>query len=268
MTKLISDTFENTEKKKFLVIDSISKSYKTKEHTKQILDKLSFQVEKGCFVTIFGPNGCGKTTLFNLIAGLVEPDTNIITVDGKPTKKSRISFMFQNSSDTLLPWRTCLENIAFPLELNGIRKSERIEKVNTLLTSLNIDIPLYQYPYQCSGGQKQLVAIARALIQNPDLLLMDEPFSALDYERRLEMENKLLDIFSKTKVTTLLISHDIDEAVYLSDKIIIFSKMPARVEGEVVVNLPRPRKQDIMETTEFYNIRTEVLRKFYSVIRK
>ena len=256
------------ENKPYLIIDSVSKTYHNENYDKKVLNDISFTVNKGSFVTIFGPNGSGKTTLFNIISGLVESDSNSIKLDGKPVRQSKISFLFQNFSETLFPWKTCMENIAFPLELDGISEDQRVKKVDSLLEMLDIQVPLNQFPYQCSGGQNQLVAIARALIRNPDLLLMDEPFSALDYERRIAMENKLLDIWSKSKVTTLCISHDIDEAVYLSDKVIVLSKIPTRVEGEVIVNLPRPREQNIMETSEFYEIRKEVLRKFHSVMVK
>lgn len=252
----------------YLVVDSVFKTFQNERYKKKVLDGVSFTVNKGSFVTIFGPNGSGKTTLFNIISGLVESENNSIRLNAKPVKQSKISFLFQNFTDTLFPWKTCLENIAFPLEIDGIPADQRIKKVKSLVDLLDIQVPLNQFPYQCSGGQNQLVAIARALIKNPDLLLMDEPFSALDYERRLAMENKLLDIWSKSKVTTLCISHDIDEAIYLSDKVVVLSKIPTKVSGEVIVDLPRPRKQNIMESNQFHDLRKEVLRIFHDVTVK
>lgn len=268
MTELVSNHVESKKNTGYLIIDSASKSYDTKEYHKQVLDKVSFQADKGSFVTIFGPNGSGKTTLFNIIAGLIESDTNSITIDGHAINKSKISFLFQNFRDTLFPWKTCLDNIAFPLELEGVTKSERVKKVNSLLDTLDIQVPLYQYPYQCSGGQNQLVAIARALIRNPDLLLMDEPFSALDYETRLSMEDKLLDIWSKTKVTTLFISHDVDEAAYLSDKVIVLSNLPTKVVDEILIKMPRPRTSAMMQTAEFYELRNRILQSFHRGVTK
>lgn len=268
MSTLVSDSLESKKDSGYLVLDSVSKSYRDNNHIKNVLDKVSFQASKGSFVTIFGPNGSGKTTLFNIISGLTESDTKSITIDGRPVNQSKISFLFQNFKDTLFPWKTCLENIAFPLELEGFTKSERIEKVNSLLETLDINVPLYQYPYQCSGGQNQLVAIARALILNPNLLLMDEPFSALDYETRLSMENKLLDIWSKSKVTTLFISHDVDEAVYLSDKVVVLSRTPTNVVDEIFIRMSRPRNLSMMQSPEFYEIRNRILQSFHKGVNK
>lgn len=248
--------------RRYLVVESISKSYANAAYVKRVLKAIDFTVDQGSFVTFFGPNGCGKTTLLNVIAGLTEPDGGSVIIDGKPVNRSKISFLFQNFADTLFPWKTCMDNIAFPLELEGIPRAARIQKVHSLLKTLDIALPLDQYPYQCSGGQKQLIALARALILDPDLLLMDEPFSALDYDTRISMENKLLDIWSKSRVTTLFISHDIDEAIYLSDKVIVLSNIPATVVEEVRVDLRRPRELKIIDSPEFYGIRTKVLQSF------
>ncbi|VVB77106.1 Trehalose/maltose import ATP-binding protein MalK [uncultured archaeon] len=249
--------------KEYLKVSSLSKSYVSLSgEEKKIFESLDMGVEKGSFTAIFGPNGSGKTTLFNMIAGLLEPDHGSIEIDGKAPKRIRISFLFQRFTETLLPWRSAIDNIAFPLEIAGVPKRERHQRVRELLKTLDIDIPLKQYPYQSSGGQNQLTAIARALIMEPDILLLDEPLSAIDYEGRLNMENKLQEIWSKTKVTTVMISHDIDEAVYLADRILVFGRSPKKIVADVTVDLPRPRTARTIKTAKFNRIRGEVLAAF------
>lgn len=254
--------------KHYLRVDSLSKSYTNTREKKQVLDRISFSAEKGSFVVIFGPNGSGKTTLFNILAGLLEQDKGLAQIDGKPLKDAKISFLFQNFADSLFPWKNCLDNIAFPLELEGVDKQKRRAEARKLVDKLGISIPLNNYPYQCSGGQKQLTALARSLIRNPNLLLMDEPFSALDYDTREMMESKIVEIWSKLKVTTLLISHDVEEAILLADKILVVSKPPTRVIEEIEVNLPRPRSGRMFGTQKFDNIRKKVIKSFLEGVGK
>jgi NitT/TauT family transport system ATP-binding protein len=250
MTINIPDSSSNN-----LTIGPISKSYYKGGATKLVLDKVGFKVKEGGFITLFGPNGCGKTTLLKLIAGLIEPDAGeAILTHGKRLDRSKTSFLFQNYSDTLLPWKSCLDNIAFPLELYGIGKSERRKRATSFTNDLGISLPLDQYPYQCSEGQKQLTALARALILRPELLLMDEPFSALDYDTRISLQIKLLEIWERSKVTTIFVSHDLDEAIFLSDKIVVFSKVPAKVVEEIEVGLSRPRSSDMIDSREFHEL--------------
>ncbi len=242
----------------YLRINNISKSYvpDSDKSSVHVLDEVSFSVETGSFVALFGPNGCGKTTLLNIIAGILSPDTGDVYFAN--TYQKKVSYIFQNFAETLFPWKPCLDNIAFPLELQGIEKNERRRIALHLLQRLNLRLPLEQYPYQCSGGQKQLVAISRALISDPDVLLMDEPFAALDYETRLSMEDKLLDIWNKTKTTIVFVSHDIDEAIYLADKVVILSKKPTTVLAEIPTKLHRPRDHKIIGTDEFLRIKTKI----------
>jgi len=251
----------------FLRLDNVSKSYSVGSDKKSlhVLTNISLSVEKGSFTSFFGPNGCGKSTLLQIVAGILKPDEG--TIHFTNNDKTKISFVFQNFSETLFPWKSCLDNIAFPLELQGMEQKVRQEKVRSFVEKMDLRIPLGQYPYQCSGGQKQLVAIARALINDPDILLMDEPFVALDYVTRISMENKLLDIWQKTKVTTLFVSHDIDEAVYLSDKVVVFNKRPTRIMNEIPIDIPRPREQKIIESKEFLDTKTKILHCFYEVMK-
>ena len=240
----------------YLELDHINKSYIKNGKKFQIINNFNLKVEQGSLVTFFGPNGCGKTSLFNILSGLDDANSKGITINNKPISHSKVRYIFQNFADSLLPWKTCFSNIEFPLELQNIEQKERKEIIHDILEKMKITLPLDQYPYQCSGGQKQLTCIARALVTKPDLLLMDEPFSALDYTTKKDMEDKLLDIWKKTKVTTLVISHDIEEAVYISNKVVVLSKRPASIIDEIVIDLPENKTQHIKKTPkfiEFYN---------------
>lgn len=243
----------------YLKIENISKSYGqvSGDNAVRVLDKINFEVDEGSFVVLFGPNGCGKTTLLNIIAGISKPDHGGLKFINE--EKRKISYIFQNFAETLLPWKSCLDNISFPLELENVEKNERRRLAIDLLKKLDLQIPIHQYPYQCSVGQKQLVAIARGLINNPAVLLMDEPFVSLDYDTRISIENKLLDIWRKTMTTIVFVSHDLDEAIYLSDKVVILSKKPTHVIAEIPIRLPRPRRHSMIGTQEFLQNKKSVL---------
>jgi NitT/TauT family transport system ATP-binding protein len=234
----------------------------------EVLSNISLQVQRGEFVTIFGPNGCGKTTLLMILSGLLEFDSGEVLIDNKPPGKARISFIFQNYADSLFPWRTNLDNIAFPLELQGIPLEERREKARDLLGRLNIGIDERSYPYQLSAGQQQLVAIARGLNYDPDVLVMDEPFGSLDFQTRLAMQQDVLNIWEKTKTTVLFVSHDVDEAVYLSDRILLLSKLPGRVLQLLNNRLPRPRSAEMVNSDEFLGLRSRALSVFWEALRE
>lgn len=219
----------------FIAIEKLSKCYldtSVSDGQKQeVLADFSFSVEQHEFITIFGPNACGKTTLLNSIAGLTPIDSGFIKINGKSSQQTKIGYVFQNFQLSFLPWRRNIDNIAFPLELQGVEKEERREKVKEFLAAIEIELPLFTYPYQLSGGQQQLLAITRALIFEPQVLLLDEPFNQLDYQTRITMQDTLLRIWQKTKTTILFISHDLDEAIVLGDKIIFLSKRPGKNFG-------------------------------------
>jgi len=228
----------------------------------QILQDLSLCMAPGEFVAVYGPNGCGKTTLLNILGGLLDYDSGSISIFGQPPGRAAVGCVFQDYRETLFPWRRNLDNIALPLELRGVRKQDRYRRVAELEQSLDLDIQNEAYPYQCSGGEQQRVAIARALIDEPAFALMDEPFSALDFETRLFMHDKLLEIWHKLGTTILFVSHEIDEALYLADRIVFLSPKPAQVVEILPVTLPRPREQAHLESPEFFRLRTEALRIF------
>lgn len=255
--------------KYFLEVKNVCKSYKTNSNKNiilEVLNNINLKITKGEFVTLFGPNGCGKTTLLYTIGGLLSIDNGTILINQMAPSETKIGFIFQNYDDSLLPWKNAKENIMFPLIIHGINKKEREIRFSKLMDELKIDIPLDQYPYQLSGGQKQLCAIARAIIYEPDILLMDEPFASLDYQVRISLQDTLLAIWEKYKLTILFVSHEIEEAIYLADKILMLNTKPTNIRKIVKNNLAYPRSQDIKHSKEFIHIKKNIISIFSNII--
>ncbi len=227
-----------------------------------VLDRLSFSMCARETVAIVGPNGCGKSTLLLAIAGLLQTDSGQIYINGKIPRNASIGLVFQNYRESLLPWRTVEDNAAFALEMRGIGKSERKRMVAKFVEESNLELPLQHYPYQMSGGQQQTVSILRALIAQPDLLLLDEPFGSLDYRARLNMHQRIQEILEHTKQTVVLVSHEIDEAILLSDRVLVMSQRPAAVLADIPVKFPKPRPREIVLENEFLRIKREVFAHF------
>lgn len=242
-------------------IESISKDFKERETVKVIGD-ISLKVNEGEFVTIFGPNGSGKTTLLNIVAGLDTTTSGEVTVNGKNSKDASVGFVFQNYNESLFPWRTVIENITLSLEERKIEKKERERVGLDLLKKVDLLHLKDKFVYELSGGQKQLVSICRALAYDPEILLMDEPFSSLDYSTTKNMELELLKIWQENKITTLFVSHDIDEAILLADKVVILSPKPSKIKKIFKIDLPRPRTLDMLGGESFMQIRSEILKIF------
>lgn len=227
-----------------------------------MLGAIDLDVTAGEFVSFFGPNGCGKTTFLMILAGLLESDEGTVNIDAGKSHKPKVGFIFQDYRESLYPWLRNIDNVAFPLQLHRVDKEERRKRARRLLDHLGLDVPHDGYPYQLSGGERQLLTIARALIFEVDALLMDEPFASLDYTTRFHVRDRVQEIWMKTRTTTLLVSHSIEEAIYLADRVVLFSQKPMRILDVIDVPLPRPRKASILEDMEFFRIQSHALRLF------
>ncbi|MCD6099448.1 MAG: ABC transporter ATP-binding protein [Candidatus Marinimicrobia bacterium] len=228
-----------------LELKDIEVVYSSKEKEVKALEKVSFKVEKEDFVSIVGPSGCGKTTILKVIAGLINFTQGKII---KP-KNFEIGYVFQEP--TLLEWRKVIDNIALPLEIKSIDKEQRYRKVKELLKLVDLEGFEEVYPKDLSGGMKQRVAIARALIYDPKILLMDEPFGALDEPTRLKLNSEINRIWVKTNKTILFVTHNIQEAVFLSTKVIVLSKRPGKVKKIVKIDFPRKRDLELLDSKEY-----------------
>ncbi|MFD6440465.1 ABC transporter ATP-binding protein [Peribacillus sp. NPDC060186] len=220
----------------YLTIDGIEKSFlNEKKESIKVLDEINIEVEKGSFVSIVGPSGCGKSTLLYLIAGLDKADKGEIRVAGKKVMKPGPERVVVFQEAGLFPWLTVLENVTYGLKLKKMPKEEAKLKALDILKMVHLSRYVDSYPHQLSGGMKQRVAIARALVMGPDILLMDEPFSALDEQTRMVLHKELLEIWRKTKVTIFFVTHNIREAVQLSEKIIVFATRPGKIKETISV---------------------------------
>jgi len=237
----------------------LSKSYIA---GRPVLEDIDFGVVSGEFFSIVGPSGAGKTTLLRCLTGLMPPSAGAVVLDGKAlSSPSRdISVVFQEYTRSLLPWRTVAKNVALPLKARGVRKELIAEKVDAALRSVGLDGTDSHYPWQLSGGMQQRVAIARALVTDPEVLVMDEPFASVDAQTRLELEDLVRQLQRESQVTVILVTHDIDEAVYLSDRILVLSRNPAKVVKLVEVPLGDERDQiTTRERHEFGELRGDIL---------
>jgi len=220
----------------------------------------NLKVEAGKITTIFGPNGSGKSTLFNILSGITNRDSGNISI--KSSGQIRPSYIFQNYRDSLLPWKTNFENVAFPLRLQKAKEGEINSRIKELITIFEFECNWNGYPYELSGGQQQILAFIRALITHPNLLYIDEPFSALDYENNLKLRKHLQAYYLKHKPTILIITHNIEEAVHLSHKIVVLKSNHTRI-GDIISNsLPHPRSTNTLKEEGFEAVKKEVLAAF------
>jgi NitT/TauT family transport system ATP-binding protein len=237
--------------KPILVVDDVSKRFDTAEGAIVAVDHMSFTVAPGEFLAVIGPSGCGKSTLFNVIGGLIDGYEGRITVAGETVAGPHpaIGMVFQEEST--FPWRTVIENVAFPLEVTGVAKAERRERARHFINLVGLDGFENRYPSELSGGMRQRVSMARTLASQPKILLMDEPFAALDEQTRLLLGDKVLQIQQQLKQTTLLITHNITEAVQLADRILVMTYRPGQLKRMVEIALPRPRSSAIVSSEAF-----------------
>jgi NitT/TauT family transport system ATP-binding protein len=237
-------------------VSGVTKIFDVKGGTVTALDDIALEVQPGEFVSLIGPSGCGKSTLLRLIADLDQPSSGELTVFGKTTKQARIDqeygIAFQQAG--LLPWRTVTQNILLPLELHKVPKAQRLERAAQLIELVGLTDFADRYPDQLSGGMQQRVAIARSLAESPKLLLMDEPFGALDEMTRESMQNELVRIAKETGAAVVFVTHSIPEAVFLSDRVVVMSPRPGRIRSIVEVSLPLERTADdaVREDAAFF----------------
>ena len=233
-----------------------------------IYDDFDLDIPRGELISIFGPNGCGKSTLINMIAGLIPADQGQILFDGVPLSDIKFGYVFQNYREALFPWLRAFDNIAYPLKMMQVPRAERKTRTERLVEHLGVKIDLNLYPYQMSGGQQQLVSIMRALVVEPEILFLDEPFSALDYEMTLFMREQLQRLFMESRTTMVLVSHDLEEAVYLADRVLLLSRHPARVADCAAVESARPRTDATLSDPEFVRTKAHCLEVFQREVRR
>jgi len=234
-----------------LKVDDIVMRFDIAEGAITALDDVSFTVAPGEFLAVIGPSGCGKSTLFNIIGGLLGGYSGTVTVAGEKVSgpHAAIGMVFQEEST--FPWRNVVDNVAFPLEIAGVGKRERIERARRFVTMVGLDGFEKRYPSELSGGMRQRVSMARTLASEPKILLMDEPFASLDEQTRLLLGDKVLQIQQQLKQTTLLITHNITEAVQLADRVLVMTYRPGKVKRMVDIKLPRPRTSEIVSSEAF-----------------
>ena len=232
-----------------------------------LYDNFNLDIPKGKIVSIFGPNGCGKSTLINMISGLMPIDSGEVLFDGKTLDKTTIGYVFQNYRDALFPWMSSWDNIAYPLKRTGMSKEKVKARVDELVNLFEIKFNLNLYPYELSGGQMQTVSIMRALAPNPEILFLDEPFSALDFEMTLFIRAKLQEANLSTGVTMMIVSHDLEDAVFLADKILLLTRRPARIAEYLTFNMAKPRSPESVSEAEFIKTKALALEIFQREMR-
>lgn len=242
-----------------IIIDEITVAFPMPEGgILPALGEVSLTIKAGEFVCLVGPSGCGKSTLIRVLAGLQKATTGTITVGDEVINgtSSRVGLMFQEAN--LMPWRTIRDNIVLPLELHGMSKAKRYQKANELLTMLNLEGFGDSHPRELSGGMAQRVALGRVLAQQPDVLLLDEPFGALDALTRERISMDLLRLWSQNKQTALMVTHDIQEAVLLADRVLVMSQRPGKIIADIQVDLPRPRHMEYTYEEKFTQLSKQV----------
>jgi len=249
----------------YLSIQGISKSYGEGSGFANVLEDISLDVDRGEFVALLGPSGCGKSTLLSIVAGLLPPTRGVVKLDGRTVAQPVVEmiYLFQQYSKSLFPWRQVRANVALGLEAKSRRRNRKSSEITDVceeyLALVGLQNVGHLYPWQLSGGMQQRVAIARALIAGPKVLLMDEPFSAVDSLTRSLLQDLILELWRRLKITILFVTHDVDEAVYLADRVLTLCVSPARVIDRIEIALPRPRRPiETRELPEFLRYRREL----------
>lgn len=264
MTNFRTDSKHTSRSQEVLLgVNDVTHTYGAGEHAHTAIAHLSFQVRSREFVSIVGPSGAGKTTLLRILSGLLKPSMGTVTLDGNTVNgvPKGMAMVFQDYSRSLLPWLTVVKNVAFPLPRENATSAERDQRVAAAIAAVGLSGHEKKFPWQLSGGMQQRVAIARAIAYQPSLLLMDEPFASVDAQTRAELEDLVLRIRDEFHMTILFVTHDIDESVYLADRVIVLSKSPATLVEDIVVDLTNPRDQiTTKEDHTFVELRGHVAR--------
>ena len=246
-----------------LKIDNVKKIYNSRNGEMVALNGVSLDIYENEFICVVGPSGCGKSTLLNIIAGLLEPSSGSVYCDGKEVKGTGTERGVVFQQYALFPWMTVKKNVMFGLGLQGIKGKEAEEIAMKYIKMVQLEDFLDHYPKELSGGMKQRVAIARAYAVNPSVLLMDEPFGALDAQTRTQLQSELLETWEKEQKTCFFITHDVDEAIILAQKVIIMSARPGRIKEVVDVNIPYPRTQETKMAPEFLELKNHIWGQVY-----
>lgn len=244
-------------------LQQVSKSYPVSDGKRdgrlQVLDGIDLVVEENTFLSIIGPSGCGKTTLLRIIASLIPQDDGVVYVDGNPVEQPSRERAMVFQSFGLFPWKSVLDNVRFPLTVQKVAKPDANERAMHYLRKVGLERFADRHPHQLSGGMQQRVGLARALATEPDILLMDEPFGAIDAQTRELMQEELMRLWQETRKTVIFVTHDLDEAVRLSDEVLLLSPGPGRVRSRFEVDLPRPRwEYDVRAEPRFAEIRSQL----------
>lgn len=255
----MSDSINGAEDRDLIRVSDLAKIYdEGGPNETAVFRDLSFSIRAGEFVTVVGQSGCGKSTLLLVLAGLLDPSSGSVTMEGEPIEGPRpddIGVVFQEY--TLFPWKTLLENVAFPLRLQGIPADKRRERARRYIELVDLAGDEASRPNELSGGMKQRAAISRSLVQEPDVLLMDEPLGALDEQTRMDLQNELLRIWRETEQTIVFITHDLREAVYLSDRVFVMGEEPDALEA-FDIELERPRSRAVFESPRFGELQNQL----------
>lgn len=246
-----------------LVIDNVNKTFMNNRSEHKVLEDINLNVAQGEFVSLLGPSGCGKTTLLTIMGGFQKSDEGTVFLDGKKVEKPGVdrAFIFQNYA--LFPWKTIKENVLFPMKQQKVSKVEREKRLEMLLEMCDLKGKENMYPHQLSGGMKQRVAIIRALACDPQVLLMDEPLGAVDFKMRQNLQEELENIWTKNKITAVMVTHDVDEAVYMSDRVIVMSRNKGQILEDLKIDLQRPRNREESEYEQYKTRLTKILSKCY-----
>ena len=246
-----------------LKIDNVYKEYQGRNGKTIALNGVSLDIKENEFICVVGPSGCGKSTLLNIIAGLLEPTSGTVSLDGKVIEGTGVERGVVFQQYALFPWRTVLRNVMFPLEMKKVPKAEAEAIARKYIKSVGLEGFEKSFPKELSGGMKQRVAIARAYAANPEVLLLDEPFGALDAQTRVQLQSELLETWEKEKKTCFFITHDVDEAVILAQRVIIMSARPGRIKKIVDIDIPYPRTQATKTDPRFLELKSEIWNQVY-----